>query len=108
MIGGIHTEFLAVIFKMTYSALPLLCLYVQCSKQATGLGPLLIKTQDHTLRKIENMLGNAVFKGSVWQNTEPSFGLYLDTEAQYLKNNETSEGGFGITTWKINENANFI
>ena len=40
--------------------------------------------------------------------TQPSFGLYLDTEAQYLKNNETSEGGFGITTWKINESANFI
>ena len=88
MIGGIHTEFLAVIFKMTYSALPLFCLYVQCSKQATGLGPLLIKTQDHTLRKIENMLGNAVFKGSVWQNTESNFVLYLDTGVQEVISEE--------------------
>ena len=88
MIGGIHTEFLAVIFKMTYSALPLFCLHVQCSKQATGLGPLLIKTQDHTLRKIENMLGNAVFKGSVWQNTESNFVLYLDTGVQEVISEE--------------------
>ena len=88
MIGGIHTEFLAVIFKMTYSALPLFCLYVQCSKQATGLGPLLLKTQDRTLREIENMLGNAIFKGSVWQNTESNFVLYLDTGVQEVISEE--------------------
>jgi hypothetical protein len=34
------------------------------------------------------MLGNAIFKGSVWLNTESSFVLYLDTEAQEVISEE--------------------